>query len=654
MPLSHTCADGATSRDHLDESLSELAANLRRLSQCAPGEQDFERYEREAHQLFAAAEQAVLAAELERLDIDQPEVSIEGRRHRRVLRATETYTSAVGAVTVKRTLYRAGTAPAVVPLELRAGIIGGHWTPLAARQASYLVAHLTPRESAAVLGEMGNMNPSASSLDRLPKQLNERWEGQRETFEEALRAGSMVVPEEATTLAASLDGVMAPMRDGARQQKRALARAAGRATKGPAGYREVGCGTVSFYDADGERLSTLRCGRMPEAGKATLKEMLSTEVEAALEQRPDLRVVKLADAARDNWSFLGQLAPQAASSEELVDFFHAAEQTDVLRGGGAARIADRLGRSRCRVQNAGHRTHEAVGDALARGRRPSDPLVPWLGSEWSLRDRMVVTLGNLSARSNRLRRHRVDPRPCRLNRQFETHTHTDRCPVQLRGTRDAQRPAPDETLSVVVVDPHERQAQVDVARQRPCGVARQHVDLTRLQRREAGLPGQVHEIDRVRIAEHRRRQGAAVGHVEAGPVASVVSICKPRQTGVDAALQHPGGLHVLQRAGIGGHASQRYGQDSESAFRPAFDSHVLLPGNSSRTACRPSRQAHSTITQRIRMVPYRNQFGVYFVFGRLQRYQDEGQTVVDSLGGAPLRPVVLLRARWRWRCGGCR
>ena len=327
MPLSHTCTDGATANsDHFDEIFSDLGMKLRRLSQCAPGEQDFERYEREAHQLFAAAERAVLAEELGRLDVDQPEVSIEGRRHRRVLRATETYTSAVGPITVKRTLYRAGTAPAGVPLELRAGIIGGHWTPLAAHQASYLVAHLTPRETAAVLREMGNMNPSASSLDRLPKQLNQRWEGQREAFEEALRAGSVVVPEEATTLAVSLDGVMAPMRDGARQQKRALARAAGRATKGPAGYREVGCGTVSFYDADGERLSTLRFGRMPEAGKATLKEMLSAEVAAALEQRPDLRVVKLADAARDNWSFLGQLAPQAASSEELVDFFHAAEQ----------------------------------------------------------------------------------------------------------------------------------------------------------------------------------------------------------------------------------------------------------------------------------------------------------------------------------------
>ena len=227
----------------------------------------------------------------------------EGCRYRRVLRATETYTSAVGPITVERTLYRVGTEPAVVPLELRAGIIGGHWTPLAAHQASYLVAHLTPREGAAVLRELGNMKPSASSLERLPEQLSECREDQREAFEESLRASSVVIPEATTTLAVSLDGVMAPMRDGARQAKRAAARAAGRATKGPAGYREVGCGTVSCYDAEGERLSTLRCGRMPEAGKATLKEMLSAEVEAVLEQRPDLRVVKLADAARDNWSF---------------------------------------------------------------------------------------------------------------------------------------------------------------------------------------------------------------------------------------------------------------------------------------------------------------------------------------------------------------
>ena len=124
-----------------------------------PGEQDFERVEGELHQLFAVAERAALAHELERFDVDRPEVSIEGRQHRRVLCATETYTSAVGPITVARTLYRAGSEQAVVPLELRAGIIGGHWTPLAARQASFLVAHLTPQECANTLCELGNMNP---------------------------------------------------------------------------------------------------------------------------------------------------------------------------------------------------------------------------------------------------------------------------------------------------------------------------------------------------------------------------------------------------------------------------------------------------------------------------------------------------------------
>ena len=50
----------------------------------------------------------------------------------------------------------------------------------------------------------------------------------------------------------------------------------------------MGCGPVPRYDCAGERLSPLRVGRMPEAKKTTLKEMLSADVRAALEQRPYL------------------------------------------------------------------------------------------------------------------------------------------------------------------------------------------------------------------------------------------------------------------------------------------------------------------------------------------------------------------------------
>ena len=332
VTLSHTirrtaiAEDPGSSGKPVQQILCELNNDLRVLSEQASCEQDFERFEREVHQRFVTAERAVLAGELQRLDVDVPELTIGGRRHRRVLRATETYLSAAGPITVQRTLYRAGSERAVVALELRAGIIGGYWTPLAARHASLLVAHLTPQECADTLRELGNMSPSKSSLDRLPKQLSSRWEEDREAFEESLRADTLTVPAEATALAVSLDGVMAPMKDGQRHAKRAAAQAAGRATKGPAGFREVGCGTVTYYDCDGQRVGTLRVGRMPEANKATLKQMLSAEVEAALAQRPDLRLAKLADGAHDNWSYLDELAPQAENSEQLVDFFHAAAQ----------------------------------------------------------------------------------------------------------------------------------------------------------------------------------------------------------------------------------------------------------------------------------------------------------------------------------------
>ena len=321
MPVFHAPARHA-SNDSISQSLQRLGAALCKLSERGLSGENFERYEREVHALFVEAECEVVGAELESLDVDLPYVTIAGRRHNRVLRSSETYTSAVGPVTVTRTLYRAGKGKSVVPLELHAGVMEGHWTPLAARQVSFLVAQLTPQECEDTLRELGNMRPSKSSLDRLPKHLSARWEGEREAFEVALRE-NFSVPEEAVTMGVSLDGVMVPMKDGARQAKRARALAAGQPAKGPAGYQEASCATLSLYDCDGERLDTIRFARMPEAKKVTLKSMLSAEVNTALAQRPDLTVVKIADGAKDNWTYLAKLIPEG---EQRVDFYHAVEQ----------------------------------------------------------------------------------------------------------------------------------------------------------------------------------------------------------------------------------------------------------------------------------------------------------------------------------------
>jgi hypothetical protein len=213
-------------------------------------------------------------------------------------------------------------------LELRAGIIEGSWTPLAAKQATWVVAHLTPKEGEELFDLLGNMTPSKSTLDRLPKALHGHWEAQRPRFEATLRHQEDIPPE-AVTLAVSLDGVMAPMKDGQRHAKRTQARAQGKSPSGPAGYQEVGCATVSYYDRQGERLCTRRMARMPETNKATLKGQLTAEVMGALIRRPDLRVVKVADGAPDNWSYLSETLPVGI---EVLDFYHAAEHLGAALG----------------------------------------------------------------------------------------------------------------------------------------------------------------------------------------------------------------------------------------------------------------------------------------------------------------------------------
>jgi hypothetical protein len=79
-----------------------------------------------------------LSHELARFDLDVPVVEVDGERYHQVLRCATTYTSAAGPVRVERSLYRPSQGgPTLCPLELRAGIIEGAWTPLAAKQATW-------------------------------------------------------------------------------------------------------------------------------------------------------------------------------------------------------------------------------------------------------------------------------------------------------------------------------------------------------------------------------------------------------------------------------------------------------------------------------------------------------------------------------------
>lgn len=312
------------------EKLAELIQ--RRRQAWAPqadlsGVDDFESFEQDLHTLVMALERELVSEDLARYDIQAPEIAVAGQVYRCSIRLPETYLTAAGRVTVERHLYSPvdNPGPSICPLELRSGIMAGYFTPRAARQSAFAMAHLTPGESEALFGEIGNMQPSRSSLDRLTKALSSHWESQRVTWEGQLRQ-TETVPAAATVMAISVDGVLAPLR-GADQPTKA--EQPGKHASGPTGYKEVGCGTVTLYDQDAERLQTVRYARMPESKKATLQHQLETEVARILALKPTLRRVHLADGAKDNWRLMDELESQlpapAQAPIEIVDYYHACE-----------------------------------------------------------------------------------------------------------------------------------------------------------------------------------------------------------------------------------------------------------------------------------------------------------------------------------------
>lgn len=288
------------------------------------GPRGFYDFEKGLHASLMEAEREILGRAMQEADVDADAIEIEGKTLRRVLRSAQTYMTAAGPVNVERWLYKDRREPdarALPAMDVRLGIVEGMWTPRAAEQACWVVTQMVPQKAEELFERVGNMSPSKSSLDRLPKAVGDRWEADRLTNEQVLRE-AIVVPEGATTIAVSIDGVLAPVDGGSRPtQVRAEAASEGRLSKGPAGYREMGCATLSFCDDKGELISAIRFGRAPESKKLTLKETLAADLRHVLASYPQLRVAKISDAGGDNFDFFDTL-PQGPV---ILDFFHAAE-----------------------------------------------------------------------------------------------------------------------------------------------------------------------------------------------------------------------------------------------------------------------------------------------------------------------------------------
>ena len=291
----------------------------------------FEQAEKAIKKLVGELEKSMVQETLSQYDIDVPIIEYEGKIFHQVIRSDKTYLTAAGKINLERSLYRA-EGQCICPLELRAGIIEDFWTPSAARLGCYVSAHLSPYQGEKLFKEFGHLQPSKSSLNRLSTQLGEKWDNNLSQLEQAL-CHEITIPEGAVTASGSLDGIMLPLNkkiengyqtpqlpeEPTEEEQKEY-----QLKKAKAFYREASCAAINFYDAEGERLKTVRFGRMPEEGKKTLKNLIRQTMNTIVSKQPDINIIKIADGAVDNWRFLSeQLLPGIGT--EVLDYFHASD-----------------------------------------------------------------------------------------------------------------------------------------------------------------------------------------------------------------------------------------------------------------------------------------------------------------------------------------
>jgi hypothetical protein len=86
------------------------------------------------------------------------------------------------------------------------------------------------------------------------------------------------------------------------------------------GWREALCGSLSFFNPQGERVHSIYLACSPQHGAETFQYLFDSEVEKAKAIYRNSQYIGLADGAKSNWTHLSK-----HTNIEILDFFHVCE-----------------------------------------------------------------------------------------------------------------------------------------------------------------------------------------------------------------------------------------------------------------------------------------------------------------------------------------
>ncbi|MGB1258128.1 MAG: ISKra4 family transposase [Thiolinea sp.] len=239
---------------------------------------------------------AVTALSLAEFDTDGSPLITGDVKWTRRCRSPKTYQTPYGSIQVERNVYQHSRGgKTFIPLEQSARIIRSA-TPRFAKQVTSKYARLNAAEVSADLRDNHGRSVSRGTLQLLAESVGSIAQLKEESWNYEIPPLDSVI----STVVCSLDGAYLLMAND--------------------GWREAMVGTLSLYDAEGERQHTTYFGASPEYGKAEFLKRYERELKQLKARYPKAFYLGIADGAKTNWTFLSE-----QTDRQMLDYFHATE-----------------------------------------------------------------------------------------------------------------------------------------------------------------------------------------------------------------------------------------------------------------------------------------------------------------------------------------
>jgi len=283
---------------------------------------------------MASATRAALKTFIERYDVSEPSLDINGQTVRFKDRVSKEFLTRFGPIDIQRGLYQADRGgSAYVPLDILWEMQGHYAVPEVREAICFAMAHMTAEETAQLFSMCSLFKPSSQAIKNIVEKVQMEIEPHWETLDQRVR--DQIKPSSETrALVVSMDGVNVLLREpGSRQRRPSERPGTEQETEKNSSYKNAMVGTISLYgdvvDAQKnpcpERLATFSTARMPEHRAVTFKNRFDLQV-ADMENNVGSEVTKviLCDAHPVLWNYIDHHA-RFDDYEKLVDFYHTEE-----------------------------------------------------------------------------------------------------------------------------------------------------------------------------------------------------------------------------------------------------------------------------------------------------------------------------------------